>query len=74
MHSKVSFKHLNDVDIVSQSNVVSYEIGVHICLVLDFFQNSRFSTIKTYIFKSKLLPRLAIFGGFDYMVSISMKN
>ena len=46
MHSNVSFKHSNYVDIVSQSNVVSYEISVHICLVLDFFQNSRFSTFK----------------------------
>ena len=47
---------------------------MHICLVLDFFQNSRFSSFKIWIFKSKLLPRLAIFGGFDYMRSISMTN
>ena len=46
MHSNVSFKHSSYVDIVSQSNVVSYEINVHICLVLDFFQNPRFSTFK----------------------------
>ena len=42
--------------------------------VMDFFGNSGFSTIKIKIFKLKLLPRLAIFGGFDYMVSMSMKN
>ena len=41
---------------------------------MDFFGNSGFSTIKIEIFKLKLLPRLAIFGGFDHMVSISMKN
>ena len=46
MHSNVSFKHSNYVDIVYQSNAVSYEISVHICLILDFFQNSRFSTLK----------------------------
>ena len=42
--------------------------------LMDFFENSYFSTCKIKIFKLKLLPRLAIFGGFDYMVSISMKN
>ena len=41
---------------------------------MDFFGNSGFSTIKIEIFKLKLLPRLAIFGGFEHMVSISMKN
>jgi hypothetical protein len=41
---------------------------------MDFFGNSGFSTIKIEIFKLKLLLRLAIFGGFDYMVSMSMKN
>ena len=46
MNSNISFKHSNYVDIVSQSNFVSYEISVHVCLILDFFQNSRFSTFK----------------------------
>ena len=46
MHSNISFKHWNYVDIVPQSNVVSLEKSVHVCLVLDFFQNSTFSTFK----------------------------
>ena len=45
MHSNVSLKHSNYVNIVSQSNVVSYEVIVHICLLMDFFQKSRFDII-----------------------------
>ena len=37
MHSNASFKHLNYVNIVSQLEVVRYEISIHFCLVLDFF-------------------------------------
>ena len=38
---------------------------------LNFHQPWECSAI---IFKLKLLPRLSLFGGFDYMVSISLKN
>jgi hypothetical protein len=74
MHSNVSFKHSNNNNIVSQSNVVDYVISRHICLVLDFFQNSRFSAFKIKFSNQNCSPRLAIFGGFDNMVSISLKS
>ena len=40
MYLIVSFKHLNCVNIVFQSNSVRYKIILHVCLVLDFFENS----------------------------------
>ena len=38
MHSNASFKYLNNVNIVSQLDIVRYEINIDYWFVLDFFQ------------------------------------
>ena len=40
MHSNASYKHLNYVNIVSQLEIVRYEISIHFCFILDFFCKS----------------------------------
>ena len=38
MHLNAFFKHLNYVNIVSQLEMLSYEISFHFCFVMDFFE------------------------------------
>ena len=38
MHLNAFFKHLNYVNIVSQLEILRYEISIHFCFVLDFFE------------------------------------